>query len=322
MTTLIVTMTVGADRPRGEVQARTTVRNLDSLPRFQRLCERFGICPTYFLTYPILQHGRSDWFRRTLERGACELGISLEPWTTPPFDANEDRLTAHSANAIPPNAVARKVAALVKSFEDALGVRPTSHRAAGYGLCGATLQALEVHGVKVDSSVTPLVDGREFGSIDWRRAPATPYHPDRQRPATRGASPVLEVPLAVGYERSVPSPVARAVKQAPDWLPVDAILSNRWYSLCGFSSLTPGLFSLEEMQRLADAQIARALPQLVLELSSESLHLGESASSMTTAEVTRTFESIDGFFRYVVDRHHRPSSGLAAFAEHYVRPGR
>jgi hypothetical protein len=321
MTTLIATMTVGADRPRGEVQARTTVRNLESLPRFQRLCERFGIRPTYLLTYPILQHGRADWFRRTLERGACEVGMSLEPWTTPPFDANEDRLTAHSPNAIPPNAVVRKVATLAQSFEVVMGIPPKAHRAAGYGLCAATLQALEIHGVIVDSSVTPLLNSRPAGSVDWRFAPATPYHPDRQKPALRGSSPVLEVPLAVGFDRNLPNPVATAVQRAADWLPVDTLLSNRWYSVCGMTALAPGSFLLEDMQRLVDVQIAKGIPQLVLELTSEALHQGESATSMTTQEVTRTFESIDSIFRYVVDRHHRPSAGLITFARQYVRPG-
>lgn len=320
MTTLIVTMTVSPDRPRGEVQARTTVRNLEGIPRFQLLCERFGITPTYFLTYPVLLNDRATWFRDCASRGRCELGITLEPWTTPPFDANEDRLKEHTANSIPPYAVARKMASLVQRFEAAIGRSPTAHRASGYGLCGATLQALEAHGIVVDSSVAPYHDGRDVGSVDWRRSPATPYHPDRQRPAQRGASPVLEVPLTFGYDRDLPEPIARLLAESSSWLPIGHVFGTPGLSLCEFVGLAPGQYQLPEMQRLADARIRAAVPQLILEITSAFLQPGESAYSMTHGEADRNFEAIDAMFRYVIDRHHLKPAGLIEFAQGYVRP--
>ena len=163
----------------------------------------------YLLTYPILGDPFCDQLVVWAQDGLCELGTCLQPWTTPPFEANEDRLSAYPPSRIPPSAVQRKLAALTERFVERTGLHPKAHRAEAFGLCSATLQALESLGYTVDSSVTPGVNGRENGSVDWRTSPPNPYHPDRQRPASRGSSPILQVPLTVNFgEHSHPRSTA------------------------------------------------------------------------------------------------------------------
>jgi hypothetical protein len=77
---------------------------------------------------------------------------------------------------------------------------PASVRMGGLFHDDRTMAMLDALGVRFDSSALPGREKTDRGwRVDWRRAPATPYHPDRgdyQRP---GADPlrVLEVPLSM-----------------------------------------------------------------------------------------------------------------------------
>src|SRR5215831_8388473 len=62
-----------------------TTRNAHYLPRFQALCERHSLKPTYLTTWEMVQ---SDAFRRfafkARGRGAAEIGMHLHAWNSPP----------------------------------------------------------------------------------------------------------------------------------------------------------------------------------------------------------------------------------------------
>ena len=64
---------------------KVTVENLRALPRFQALCDRYGMKPTYLCTYEVV---RAEGFAPLIEwqrDGRCEVGSHLHPWTNPPF---------------------------------------------------------------------------------------------------------------------------------------------------------------------------------------------------------------------------------------------
>ena len=73
---LVISVTVEPDMPRGQVQARTSLRNLDGVPRLHRLCERFGVPPTYLVTFPVANRSDSGPIDEILKRGRCEVGAS------------------------------------------------------------------------------------------------------------------------------------------------------------------------------------------------------------------------------------------------------
>ena len=54
MPSLVVTVSVAPDMPRGEIQARTRLRNLEGVARLQRLCDRFGVQPSWLLAWPVI----------------------------------------------------------------------------------------------------------------------------------------------------------------------------------------------------------------------------------------------------------------------------
>lgn len=295
MTALIVSITVGPDRPRGEVQARPTLDNLDGLPRVQRRFERFGVRPTWLLAWPVAAR-RAALFANAWSEGRGEVGACLQPWCTPPFEANEDRLRAVPPSALPAAAVEAKLGALTDCITEQFGRAPRVHRAAGGGLDGALLQALERRGYLADLSVTPLGDGRARGGADWRAAPGVPYFPDRQRPAARGDSPVLVLPVTAGYARPLPGSVARVFAELP--APARRLLARGGLHPV---VLDPARHDADALCRLADAEVARGVPCLHLAMTSRALHPGCSVIAPTAAEVEAVLDRLDAFLRHAVD---------------------
>ncbi len=310
MVSLVVTVTVNSDMPRGEVQARTSLRNLEGVPRLHRICERFGVPPTYLLTFPIANRSGNGALDEILRGGRCEVGASLEPWTTPPFDAHEDRLVAISPHRIRASMVQAKLEHLTDAIEARYGHRPCVHRAAHGGLSGAGLQALERLGYTVDCSVTPFIDASPEG-VDWREAPEAPYFPDRQQPCQRGSSPVLQVPVSVGWDREVPEFLARAAVRYPS-------AQRAVSSVAGVHWLDPRRSSAADMRRLASLAVERGLPVLHVWIRSHELWAGESAACPAAADVDHLFGEVEDFLRYAVDGLRATPRTLSDFARHYI----
>lgn len=314
MVSLVVSVTVNSDMPRGEVQARTSLRNLEGVPRLHRMCERFGVPPTYLLTFPVANRPGDAPLDEILTSGRCEVGASLQPWTTPPFDAHEDRLVALSPHLTRASMVQGKLEHLTDAIEARFGRRPKAHRAAHGGLNGAGLQALERLGYTVDCSVEPFVDARPVG-VDWRQAPEAPYYPDRQRPDARGSSPVMQVPLTIGWNRELPPTLARAVVNLPS---AQRALANPWFPVADLVWLDPARSSALDMRSLARRTVERGLPVLHLSVRSNELWPGESATCPAAADVDHLLGEVESFLRYAVDELRAVPRTLSEFAKAYT----
>ncbi len=315
MVSLVVTVSLNSDMPRGEVQARTSLRNLEGVPRLHRMCERFAVSPTYLLTFPVANRANNGALDEILSSGRCEVGACLQPWTTPPFDAHEDRLVAISPHLIRASMVQGKLEHLTDAIEARYGHRPVVHRAEQGGLNGAGLQALERLGYAVDCSVTPFVDARPEG-VDWRQAPEAPYFPDRQQPWRRGSSPVLQVPVTVGWSREMPPTLARAVVQMPR---AKRALANPWFPLTEAVWLDPSRSSAGEMRQLAQQAVERGLPVLHLWIRSNELWPGESKACPAAADVDHLLGEVESFLRYAVDHLRVTPRTLSDFAADYTK---
>lgn len=306
MASLVVTVSVASDMPRGAVQARPSFRNLAAVAQVQRLCERFGIRPTYLLAYPIFEV--ADFFEGLGEK--AELGTLLRPWTTPPFEASEDRLRRVTVEGLSSSAVAGKIGALTQGFIDRFGYAPRSHRAAGAALDGAAVQTLERLGYRVDSTVTPFLDHRAAGGSDWRMAPEVPYFPDRQRPNLRGASPILEVPLTVGWDAPMPDVLARGLTRAPESV-------RRWIKRgVSLRALDPWAADVEVLRDLSQVLIDRGLP--VINLSLDSWALTAETCGRPAARCNAVLAALEELLRYLVDQLRLTPRTLTNFADWYL----
>ncbi|MGU3361159.1 hypothetical protein ACLBWX_12565 [Methylobacterium sp. M6A4_1b] len=195
-------------------------RNAETLPRFQQLCERHDLRPTYLTNWemancPVFQ----ELGRDVLRRNVAEIGMHLHGWDSPPIAP----LTSDDATHQPylfeyPEAVRRqKIEAMTRCLEDTFQIPILSHRAGRFGFDAVSARALEALGYLVDCSVTPNVSwaahvgsptGR--GGADFSAFPEHAYRIDLDRIDRPGESRLLEIPMTIiRRRRPLPARLAR-----------------------------------------------------------------------------------------------------------------
>jgi hypothetical protein len=184
-----------------------TTHNAAYLPRFQALCELYGLRPTYLTNWematdPVFQ----EFGRDVLARGAGEIGMHLHAWNSPPIvplTANDD---LHHPYLIeyPEEQLREKVKVMTCTLEDVFGVKMVSHRAGRFSFDAVYARALVEHGYRVDCSVTPNVSWQSYkgdpsgaGGTDFSTFPEAAYFLDLENISRPGALQLLEVPVTV-----------------------------------------------------------------------------------------------------------------------------
>lgn len=203
----LVTVDVEGDNAWADARAVTT-RNAAYLPRFQQLCERYRVRPTYLTNWemaldPVYQAFAAD----VLARRAGEVGMHIHAWHSPPHHPlTDDDYRHHPYLTEYPEPVVRdKVRVMTGLLEDVFGIKVRSHRAGRFGFNEVYARALIDNGYVVDCSVTPGVSLRQWrghpdgpGGPDYRAFPKTAYFVDPADVSKPGASPLLEVPVTIG----------------------------------------------------------------------------------------------------------------------------
>ncbi|KAB7627883.1 hypothetical protein [Alkalilimnicola sp. S0819] len=163
---------------------RIGLANMAQIPRFQALCERFGIRPTYLLAYECATSPEAlAVLGPIVARDACELGHHLHCWSTPPFERQgapgiDDAWLHAYQYELPEQLFIDKAETLREAIIHHYGVNPRAHRAGRWGVDARTLRWLAERGFVVDSSVLPLrslrrcrgrdAQGPEFHTADPR----------------------------------------------------------------------------------------------------------------------------------------------------------
>lgn len=283
-----------------------TLRNLHALPRFQRLCEQYGFVPTYLVAREILQDAGTvkalqDWHRQ----GFAEIGVHLEPWTTPPFMAAETANPAMQAfpSELPLEWFSRKLETLTAEVAMRFGA-PKSFRAARWGINGAMLQRLAERGYTVDCSVTPKIDWRRQrglaggpGGPDYREAPPGPYRPSVENVCRPGNAGLVEVPMTILYTArgaGEHSALAHRCTRLPESrlksLLDRHLFRKRWLRVSHES--IP-----EDWARIYETALREGLGVLQLMIHSSELMTGTSPLTRTEKDTAFVYESLTTMFR-------------------------
>ena len=183
--------------------------NINFVPRFQELCDRYTFPPTYLCTYEVVDSPVFDTVLLPLHAsGRAEIGAHLHPWTNPPFSEWDRSETTYAYPSELPTAVfAKKLESLTALLARKLGTAPRSYRAGRWGLSAAHIPVLLEFGYIVDCSVTPLLSWTDRGARergqDFSEAPVRPYFMAWGDPAREGASGLLEVPVTILHTNGV-----------------------------------------------------------------------------------------------------------------------
>lgn len=177
-----------------------TVENVREINRLQVLFDRYGIKPTYLVSYQVAS---CEWavniLTEILNRGKCEIGAHLHPWNTPPLRESLDAKNSMLMN-LPYELQVEKLGRLTDQIEKVFGMRPQAFRAGRWALGAETVEALVACGYGIDTSVTPLMSWEDGPT--YRNGETEAYWLAREHSRVESIPrTILEIPATVGFNR-------------------------------------------------------------------------------------------------------------------------
>ncbi len=302
--------------------AKVTTENARALPRFQTICERYGLKPTYVVNYEMVCCPEFVALGRdVLRRKTGEIGMHLHAWSSPPIrhiTANDNTCGPY-ATEYPPDLLHEKVGALTQALEQTFERKMTSHRAGRWGFDGVYARSLIAHGYTVDCSVTPGVSWRSSkgkpdgeGGPDYTDCPRDPYFVDLEDIRRPGSSTLLEAPVTI--LPTSPELVDRVRRSLPRRSIPRRVL-NRLYPPLAW--LRPDGGNRSRMLRLLQKVRDEGRPYAEFMLHSSELAAGCSPRFPDESSIERLYRDLDAVFSKAAELF-APST-LTEFATDFVR---
>ncbi len=184
-----------------------STHNTGYLPRFQELCEKYSLKPTWLVDYEMAKSREFIEFASdVLERKTGEVGMHLHAWNTPPHFplTNDDHVNQPYLTEYSDGVMEQKIDFMTSLLEDTFQISMSSHRAGRWGFDTRYARILSEKGYLVDCSVTPHVswsrhkgDPAGRGGPDFRDFPDRSYFLDPDDISREGRLPLLEVPVSI-----------------------------------------------------------------------------------------------------------------------------
>lgn len=309
------------------------VTNIRQLDRFQDLCDKYDIVPTYLCAYECATRDEAlSILTRLAKERRCEIGHHLHSWTTPPFqnrssgDVDLDWIHAFQFQ-LPDSLFIEKAECLRQAIECAFGRSPTSHRAGRWGIDQRTIDWLASSGFAVDTSMRTAFRIREFRTgiglevmpggrrvaateYEWRRNPY--IWPSEAKRETGDA--IVEIPVTVDTPRGVAS--AAFLRFLSLKWPGEYLFYRAYRKLSGgLRVLYPDprypSGTLPEIMRKA---ASRGSTALTLVLHSSELAMGCSPFTRTQELHDRLWDHLEEAFRFARQQGIK-SEGISSIAQ-------
>ena len=300
-----------------------TTKNARHLPRFQALCERYGLKPTYLTNYEMATDlAFAEFAADAQKRGAAEIGMHLHAWNSPPAHALTDKDYWHQPYLYeyPENIIRAKIRAMTNTIEERFG-RPVSHRAGRWAMTPTYARALIDEGYTIDCSVTPGASWRRYpgapwgrGGSDYTRYPTDAYFLNLDDLSCPGRSPLLEVPMTTRTRRNfllryIPPALgeSRVVTAA-----LDRVAPVRW--------LRPRRGKLSELLALVADIHAQHGDYAEFMLHSSELMPGGSPYFPRASDIDELYGDLERLFSFVAGRF--VGATLAEYRERFPTGGK
>ncbi len=293
---LAITIDTEADSPSWKPSKILSLENIKEIPKLQELLKRYGVRPTYFVTYSVAEDEFSKKiFQKLLDKESIEIGAHLHPWVNPPFSSEEEKLSMSYPHRS--EMEMEKLSALTGRIEESFGFRPISYRAGRYGFDEESLKYIKKLGYIIDSSLAPHTDWRFDGGPDFSGIKeSNPYFLSEKDIRVSGGSGVLEIPISIVLNKGLapslqkiydgsPSQLKRAVKKTGLVKPV-------W--------LRPSLSSFEEMKFVVDRLLGKGINVLNMMFHSYELAAGRNPYLKTEAQVEDFFQKMEKILQYLI----------------------
>ena len=284
-----------------------TTENVRFLPRFQSLCERFGLKPTYLANYEMTNDKRFQKFGRdVLYRGAGEIGMHLHAWNMPPgYDlTGRDHVHQPYLFDYPEEIMRQKIEIMTRCLERIFETKMVSHRAGRWGFDNHYARILAEFDYKVDCSITPHMSWRLHtgdptgpGGPDFRHYPSEAYFLDLDDVRQPGCSRLLELPVTI----DAPLAIQWLTRSCPQLgqIPIversiNRILFRRW--------LRPTGKNIRVMAHLVNEAVSNKTSYVEFMLHSSDLMPGGSPTFKDAQSIESLYADLETLFSVVSDR--------------------
>lgn len=273
-------------------------KHLKDLPRFQDLCDSFGIKPCYLVDYPIMEDAYGvELLGGFAHSGRAEIGVQLHPWVNPPFDEILCTENSYACN-LPPELERAKLTQLYNAIVSRTGIKPDSYRAGRYGAGSATSDILADLGITIDSSVRSRFDYSEQSGPNYTHHPVHPYWIKKDI--------LLELPLTTVF--------AGAMRSAGnvvfgEWFGSQAARSVLARSnMIERIALTPEGIPLEKAIEGINLALKEGVPVINLSFHSPSLAAGYTPYIRTEEHLSALYTWFESVFQHLNENGVRPTT--------------
>lgn len=270
-----------------------SVENIGRIPGLQRLFDERGVRPTYLVSYPVATSAMAvDVLGACHARGGCEIGTHPHPWNTPPVD--EPRTPFNSfISHLSPDLQFRKIKTLHDTLAANFGA-PRVYRSGRWGFNRAVARNLMRLGYRVDTSISPTIDWREYEGPDYSTWSCEPFV---FRDGEDAGRTLIEIPATVDFvqePRAAASAVYRTLQTGvPLGGKVAAALAR--LRVLNRASICPEFDSVDSMVRLTRALMRRGIRVITMFFHSPSLLEGCSPFGRTPADVEALLGRIERY---------------------------
>jgi hypothetical protein len=293
-------------------------KNAKFIPRFQELCEKYRLRPTYLTNFEMaVDEVFLEIARDLLHRKAGEVGMHLHAWNSPPLIpfTDDDFHWGPFLIEYPDEVMLQKVEYLTKLLEDTLQTKMTSHRAGRWAFNETYARILADLGYRVDCSVTPGVSWDEPGDApagikgtDYSSFPRGAYFLDLDAISRPGDSKLLEVPVSIDTWRP-------AWARAASHLPVVKKLAWRMAPAKQWMRPRPKRFTHGGLMNMAARYARNKSGYLQFMIHSSEFMPGGSPYYQTQQSVDALFQQMEELFEFCAS-HYR-SLTLTEYANAY-----
>ncbi len=304
----IVTVDTEADDA-WNMPEKLELKNLDEVPRFQELCEKYNVIPTYLVTYECATRDEALSILKPLaDAGRCEIGHHLHSWTTPPFQKEDpsgiDAAWLHAYQSELPDTLFReKSEFLYNAIEKAYGKKPTSHRAGRWGIDQRSIDWLIENHFKVDSSVVPLTSysgnsGKKGDGPSFYSASREPYFCYSTSVNGKNNASLMEIPINVDIPGNLFSRACAGYLRRE--FPGTRHVNRLFRRIGGGRLLRPDPeYPDQALCSIIERTIKADIPIVHLMIHSSELSSGHSPFSRTIDYSKRVWIKLEEVFRFV-----------------------
>lgn len=271
-------------------KSKIPTRNLEFIPRFQELCEKYDMYPVYLVNYEVLEDVFfCKYIKEKVQKGLCEVGIHIHAWNNPPlYDLPQKYNGNPYLVEYPYDVMREKFRVTYELIKERFGVSPLSHRAGRWVMDKRYFKILEEFGILVDCSYTP--------NVSWMKSSgATRSYGCNYKyvlPYSHSVGNVLEVPMSVQKIRTF----------------TGSTLKSRIYHILNKQIvwLRPAVNTLEEMTKLVDRiYFNKSIDHLEFMLHSSELMPSGSPYFQDKVAIDKLNSDIESLFIYVKSKGFR-----------------